>query len=282
MIGLIGMAQVLATLANGVEGLRRGMGLFFHDDRQQANNSQMERWSLPQASTWTVPPLAIANRYYDANSEPVQNTRYRLILTKTSTLNWVTRWACNAEPQRTRQSWNMSLGAKNSGATMGVKSIRPTWFEDETVAKTAAEPMHALRLIIKEDVLPLRNHPEALDRRCITASAAREIKGRNSRAVIGVKSTRPTLFEDETAAKQPLNPCMVYVSSSKRIFLWPAPLSFDWSPHLRLTCGPAGNRTTTGSLSASSRTTLYQLLHRDASHHQRGCSTPRESPQVRP
>ena len=32
-------------------------------------------------------------------------------------------------------------------------------------------------------------------------------------------------------------------------FLWPAPLSFDWSPHLRLTCGPAGNRTTTGSLS---------------------------------
>ena len=48
-------------------------------------------------------------------------------------------------------------------------------------------------------------------------------------------------------------------------FLWPAPLSFDWSPHLRLTCGPAGNRTTTGSLSASSRTTPYQLLHRDAS-----------------
>ena len=47
-------------------------------------------------------------------------------------------------------------------------------------------------------------------------------------------------------------------------FLWSAPLSFDWSPHLRLTCGPAGNRTTTGSLSASSRTTPYQLLHRDA------------------
>ena len=34
------------------------------------------------------------------------------------------------------------------------------------------------------------------------------------------------------------------------LFLWPAPLYFDWSPHLRLTCGPAGNR--------------YQLLHRDA------------------
>ena len=182
--------------------------------QQQPNGTMVTSSSLHVDSS----PLAIANRYYDANSEPVQNTRYRLILTKTSTLNWVTRWACNAEPQRTRQSWNMSLGAKNSGATMGVKSIRPTWFEDETVAKTAAEPMHALRLIIKEDVLPLRNHPEALDRRCITASAAREIKGRNSRAVIGVKSTRPTLFEDETAAKQPLYPCMVYVSSSKRIF----------------------------------------------------------------
>ena len=47
------------------------------------------------------------------------------------------------------------------------------------------------------------------------------------------------------------------------LFLWSAPLSFDWSPYLRLTCGPAGSRTTTGSLSASSRTTPYQLLHRD-------------------
>jgi hypothetical protein len=43
---------------------------------------------------------------------------------------------------------------------MGVKSLRPTWFEDETVAKTAAEPMHGLRLIIKEDVLPLSDHPK--------------------------------------------------------------------------------------------------------------------------
>ena len=33
--------------------------------------------------------------------------------------------------------------------------------------------------------------------------------------------------------------------------------------HLRPTRGPAGNRTTTGSLSASSRTTPYQLSHED-------------------
>ena len=43
---------------------------------------------------------------------------------------------------------------------MGVKSLRPTWFEDETVTKTAAESMHGLRLIIKEDVLPLSDHPK--------------------------------------------------------------------------------------------------------------------------
>ena len=62
MIGLIGMAQVqgLATLACGVKGLRRGIWTwdwpFFHDDPQQENNSQMERWSLNQTPTWTVPP----------------------------------------------------------------------------------------------------------------------------------------------------------------------------------------------------------------------------------
>ena len=35
---------------------------------------------------------------------------------------------------------------------------------------------------------------------------------------------------------------------------------------LRLTCGPAGNRTATGGLSATLRTSPYQLLHRDAYH----------------
>ena len=44
-------------------------------------------------------------------------------------------------------------------------------------------------------------------------------------------------------------------------FLWPAPLSFDWSPHLRLTCGPAGNRTTTGSLPTTPQGRLHGCLH---------------------
>ena len=60
MIGLIGMAQVLATLAYGIKGLRRGISTsdwpYFHDDPQQENTSQMERWSLNQAPTWTAPP----------------------------------------------------------------------------------------------------------------------------------------------------------------------------------------------------------------------------------
>ena len=89
------MAQVLATLAYGVKGLRRGISTwnwpFFHADPQQENNSQMERWSINQAPSWTVPPLAIANRYYDAKNHQVHNTRYRLILTKASTLDWLTR-----------------------------------------------------------------------------------------------------------------------------------------------------------------------------------------------
>ena len=34
------------------------------------------------------------------------------------------------------------IKCRNSRTAMGVKSLRPTWFEDETVAKTAAKPMH--------------------------------------------------------------------------------------------------------------------------------------------
>ena len=43
----------------------------------------------------------------------------------------------------------------------------------------------------------------------------------------------------------------------------PSPLPFGGSTVLRLTRGPAGNRTTTGRLSAPSRTTPYQLSHED-------------------
>ena len=52
------------------------------------------------------------------------------------------------------------IKSRHSKTEMGVRSLRPTWFEDETVAKTTAEPMHGLRLIIKEDVLPISDYPK--------------------------------------------------------------------------------------------------------------------------
>ena len=48
------------------------------------------------------------------------------------------------------------------------------------------------------------------------------------------------------------------------LFLGQRPLPFGGS-HLRLPSGPAGIRTTTGSLSAMARPTPYQLSHRVAS-----------------
>ena len=65
---------------------------------------------------------------------------------------------------------NIKLARSQNG--MGVKVLRPTWFEDETVARAAADgtpntldPMHGLRLTIKEDAIPLREQPhfEALE-----------------------------------------------------------------------------------------------------------------------
>jgi hypothetical protein len=59
-----------------------------------------------------------------------------------------------------------SIKTADSKSAMEVKSLRPTWFEDETVVRASAEgsastlePMHGLRLIIKEEALPLREQP---------------------------------------------------------------------------------------------------------------------------
>ena len=95
MMGLIGMAQVLATLAYCIKGLRRGVSTwdwpYFLDDPQQENDSQMERWSLNQTPSWTVPLLAIANRYFDSRSQQFKSIRYRLILVKCSDIDWLRR-----------------------------------------------------------------------------------------------------------------------------------------------------------------------------------------------
>ena len=88
MMGLIGVAQVLATLAYGLKGLRRGVTTWdwpsFNENPEQENNSQMDRWSLNETPSWSSPPLAIANKYHDHRNNQTKNVRYRLILVRAS------------------------------------------------------------------------------------------------------------------------------------------------------------------------------------------------------
>ena len=93
MLGLMGMAQVVATLAYGIRGLRRGDTTWdwpdFHSDPTQENLGQITRWSLNQAPDWTHPPLAIANKYRDRHTKQVKRERYRLILVRGYDLDWL-------------------------------------------------------------------------------------------------------------------------------------------------------------------------------------------------
>ena len=103
MMGLIGMAQVLATIAYGIQGLRRGVSTWswpdFNANLEQENAKQMERWSLDKAPGWAFPPLAIANRYQDRESKQTRSVRYRLILVKASNLAWLRGDELQAWPQ---------------------------------------------------------------------------------------------------------------------------------------------------------------------------------------
>jgi hypothetical protein len=69
MMGLMGMAQVIATIAYGIQGLRRGETTWnwpnFNANPEQENLEQMRRWSLNTIPSWSDPPLAIANKYHD-------------------------------------------------------------------------------------------------------------------------------------------------------------------------------------------------------------------------
>ena len=93
MLGLMGMAQVVATIAYGIRGLRRGDTTWewpdFHSDPTQENLGQITRWSLNQAPDWTYPPLAIANQYKDRHTKEIKRERYRLILVRGYDLNWL-------------------------------------------------------------------------------------------------------------------------------------------------------------------------------------------------
>ena len=60
MMGLMGMAQVIAAIAYGIRGLRRGETTWsmpkFDPDPVQENLAQLSRWSLNSAPTWEYPP----------------------------------------------------------------------------------------------------------------------------------------------------------------------------------------------------------------------------------
>ena len=93
MLGLMGMAQVVATIAYGIRGLRTGETTWswpeFHSDPTQENLGQINRWSLHQAPDWTYPPLAIANQYKDRHTKETKRERYRLILVRGYELDWL-------------------------------------------------------------------------------------------------------------------------------------------------------------------------------------------------
>ena len=56
----------------------------------------------------------------------------------------------------------------SSASGIGVQSVRPTWFEDFAVPKGPgpqtdqgqAQPLHGLKLVIKQEALPLKEQPE--------------------------------------------------------------------------------------------------------------------------
>jgi len=64
-----------------------------------------------------------------------------------------------------------SIKTASSASPIGVQSVRPTWFEDTTPKDTTlqpnqdpqgqqSQPLHELKLVIKEEVLPTNDHPE--------------------------------------------------------------------------------------------------------------------------
>ena len=95
MLGLMGMAQVLAAVAYGIKGVRRGQTTWqwpnFSTDPERENRAQMARWSINAAPDWHFPPLAIANQYRDRETNQPKRQRYRLVLVKCSRYEWIAR-----------------------------------------------------------------------------------------------------------------------------------------------------------------------------------------------
>ena len=95
MLGLMGMAQVLAAVSYGIKGVRRGETTWqwpdFSTDPERENRAQMARWSISAAPDWHFPPLAIANQYRDRETNQPKRQRYRLVLVKCSRYELIAR-----------------------------------------------------------------------------------------------------------------------------------------------------------------------------------------------
>ena len=71
-----------------------------------------------------------------------------------------------------------SIKNTSSASAIGVQSVRPTWFEDFAVPKGPApqtdqgqpQPLHGLKLVIKEEALPLKEQPEFPAPKCPTTN----------------------------------------------------------------------------------------------------------------
>ena len=96
---------------------------------------------------------------------------------------------------------------------------------------------------------------------CCTASS--HVSPESPDPLISAASA-PVEITDSRPKKVHSSAGLLSIFSCFFLFFCPSPLPFGGSTVLRLTRGPAGNRTTTGSLSAPSRTTPYQLSHEDA------------------
>ena len=95
-----------------------------------------------------------------------------------------------------------SIKNASSASAIGVQSVRPTWFEDIAAARETTpqpnqgpqwqqpEPLHGLKLVIKEEVLPMQDQPEFptlafLAARCLLAPDTWKCK----RAQVSLKAT---------------------------------------------------------------------------------------------
>ena len=65
-----------------------------------------------------------------------------------------------------------SIETTTSASPIGVLSVRPTWFEDTTPRDTTSQqpqdpqkeqlqPLHGLKLVMEEEVLPATDQPQA-------------------------------------------------------------------------------------------------------------------------